>query len=238
MQRAQEDTYRFEWEVPTVNTLSVWQDTKTFFPIFRAELARRPAKTVCVVGASDGKFVVPLAQDGYRILAIEPDRIAIDGGAVEFPENVQGEMLGLRQRLAYEEVADRVEIVESDIFDAVDLPPADAVWTSCSWHYPMNYPRPLEQFISRMQAFCTSGGVVGAEYMMPVEPEHVRVEHYLEQGAIRSYFSGWDLLWEAYTPPFIEAPHIEVLEPHVHRMGFIVAQHPGVYSERRESYVR
>ena len=49
-------------------------------------------------------------------------------------------------------------------------------------------------------------------------------EHYPEAGELRRHFSGWDVLWESYTPPFVEAPHIEQLNEHVHRMGLLVAQ--------------
>ncbi len=46
-----------------MQTQSLWEHTLTFFPQFLATLRERvaPDATVAVVGASDGKFVLPLA---------------------------------------------------------------------------------------------------------------------------------------------------------------------------------
>ncbi|MFI5723859.1 hypothetical protein [Streptomyces cyaneofuscatus] len=38
-----------------------------------------------VIGASDGRLVVPLAAAGYRVVAIERDPLALHGGEVQFP---------------------------------------------------------------------------------------------------------------------------------------------------------
>ncbi|WP_433185669.1 class I SAM-dependent methyltransferase [Actinoallomurus sp. CA-150999] len=207
-----------------MKTRSLWQDTKTFFPLFSAELERRRVKTVCVVGASDGKFVIPLAEHGYRVLAIERDPQAVHGGPVTLPGHVPGDMLGLRRRLDIERVAANVDIIEADLLEQDVLPTCDAVWTSCSWHYSVNHRRPLADFIGRLHALCAPTGILGAEYMMPVRTRHTTIEHYLEKGEIRRYFERWRLLWEAYTPTFVEDPHVEKLKPHIHRMGFVVAE--------------
>lgn len=180
-----------------------------------------------MVGASDGKFVIPLALRGYRVLAIEPNRMALDGGTVELPGHIPGEMLGLRRRLASEGLAGCVTVLERNLFDLSPLQPCDAVWTSCSWHYSINHGRSLREFTDRLQALCRPGGLLGAEFMMPVEPRHEAIEHYLDEGEIRRYFVGWDVLWETYTPPFVEAPHVEQLEPHTHRMGLVIARRAG-----------
>lgn len=207
-----------------MKTRSLWQATKTFFPLFLNELADRDAHTVCVAGASDGKFVIPLALRGYHVVAIERDRRALDGGPVELPGHLPGEMPGLRRRLVTEEVRGSVEIIEGDLLALDQLPECDGVWTSCSWHYSVNHRRPLREFIRKLQALCGQGGLLGAEFMMPVEARHAKIEHYLEEGEIRRYFDAWRLLWEAYTSPFTEDPHVEQLEPHSHRMGLVIAE--------------
>lgn len=207
-------------------TTSLWQDTRTFFPLFLDELLRSAAKTVAVVGASDGKFVLPVARRGLHVYAIERDRLALDGGPVILPGNVPGTMAGLRHRLEAENLADRVEIIEADLLDLPStVEPADAVWTSCSWHYSVNHRRPLDDFLSAMKNLCRpDAGLFGAEYMMPVEPRHLAVRHYPEEGELRRYFTGWAILWEAYTPPFAEVPHVEQLHEHIHRMGLLIAR--------------
>jgi SAM-dependent methyltransferase len=209
-------------------TRSVWQNTRTYFPLFLDLLTSRQLRTVCVVGASDGKFVLPLARRGIQVAAIERDPLAVNGGPVTLPGQTRGHMPGLRKRLADEGVSSFVDVVEADLFDAGwRADPFDAVWTSCSWHYSVNHTRPLAAFITTMTDLCRPhGGLLGAEYMMPVEPRHLGIEHYPEQGEVRQFFQGWTIDWETYTAPFLEAPHVEQLIEHVHRMGLIIASRP------------
>lgn len=208
-----------------MQTASLWA-TKTFFPLFTRELAQRGCRSVAVVGASDGRFVLPLALAGYRVIAIERNATALHGGPVKLPGDVDTTMLGLHQRLALEGVKGRVEVIEGNLCELGDLPVCDAVWTSCSWHYSLNHHRPLRVFTDRMQALCVTEGLLGAEFMMPVEPRHESIEHYLAEGEVRRYFPNWPVVWETYTPPFPEAPHVEQLAPHTHRMGLLIAQRP------------
>jgi hypothetical protein len=60
--------------------------------------------------------------------------------------------------------------------------------------------------------------------MMPIEPRHTLIEHYLGEGDIRHYLPGWEILWETYTPRFVEALHIEQPRHHHHRMGLVIAR--------------
>jgi hypothetical protein len=213
--------------MPTI-TRSVWEDTRTFFPVFLALIKAKQAQTVCVVGASDGKFVLPLARRGIRVIAIERDPFALDGGPVTLPGPIDATMPGLRKRLSEEGLTDLVKIIQADLLTASEwMDPADAVWTSCTWHYSINHRRPLADFIAVMDQLCRPcGGVFGAEYMMPIEPRHFTIEHYPSEGCVRGLLPGWSIEWEAYTPPFLEAPHIERLTEHVHRMGLIIATRP------------
>lgn len=96
--------------------------------------------TVAVIGASDGKFVLPLAAAGYRVIAIEKDPFALHGGEVSLPGDTTAHALGLTDRLKREGLDNQVQVIEQDFLQS-DLPEAgcDAVWTSCSWHYSANH---------------------------------------------------------------------------------------------------
>ena len=190
--------------------MSEWAHTRTFYPLFERFLTVEGGgpMRVLLVGASDGKFVEPLLAQGHYVIAIDNDT----------------EALG---RLADTQPSDRLEIIAADILDLDVIPKADACWTSCSWHYSRNFSRPLSDFISAMADSLADGGWFGAEYMMPVALPHVKAEHYLEPGEIWRYLPGYNNLWEAYTPTFIEMPHPGQAEEHVHRMGFVVARKPG-----------
>ncbi|WP_433521644.1 class I SAM-dependent methyltransferase [Nocardia pseudovaccinii] len=212
-------------------TASLWEHTLTFFPQFRRALAEgcRPGATVAVIGASDGKFVLPLAEAGYTVIAIEKDPLALYGGDVLLPVSGLGYAPGLVERLKDADLQHRVRIVAEDFLDSdpIDLA-ADAVWTSCSWHYSANHRRPLVEFIAHMQQLVRPGGVFGAEFMMPVQKRHHQIEHYTTPDTLASYFGdAWDVLLTLRTDPFLERAHVGQLHDHTHRMGLLIARrHP------------
>ncbi|MEV6318039.1 SAM-dependent methyltransferase [Streptomyces sp. NPDC051776] len=210
-----------------MQTQSLWENTLTFFPQFLATLRERvaPDATVAVVGASDGKFVLPLAAAGYDVVAIERDAVALHGGDVHLPGDSQAHALGLIDRLKREELHDRVQIVEDDFLDGEPLSVrCEAVWTSCSWHYSANHHRPLAEFVDRMKRLVRQDGVFGAEFMMPVERRHHMIEHYTSPERLRHHFLGdWEVLLTLRTNEFTERPHVGQLRDHTHRMGLLMA---------------
>ncbi|MCC9738490.1 bifunctional 2-polyprenyl-6-hydroxyphenol methylase/3-demethylubiquinol 3-O-methyltransferase UbiG [Streptomyces sp. MNU89] len=210
-----------------MQTQSLWEHTLTFFPQFLATLRERvaPDATVVVVGASDGKFVLPLAGAGYHVVAVERDAVALHGGDIHLPGDSQVHALGLIDRLKLEELHERVQVVEDDFLDGEPLGlQCEAVWTSCSWHYSANHHRPLAEFVDRMQRLVRPGGVFGAEFMMPVERRHHMIEHYTSPERLRHHFLGdWEVLLTLRTTEFTERPHVGQLHDHTHRMGLLIA---------------
>ncbi|MEU3523305.1 class I SAM-dependent methyltransferase [Streptomyces sp. NPDC038707] len=219
-----------------MQTQSLWEHTLTFFPQFHAVLRERvaPDSTVAVVGASDGKFVLPLAAAGYRVVAIERDALAVHGGEVRLPGGSQVHAMGLADRLKLEELHGRVQVIEEDFlaWEPLDMP-CEAVWTSCSWHYSANHHRPLAEFVDRMQRLVRPGGVFGAEFMMPVEKRHHLVEHYTSPERLRPHFlDDWDVLLTLRTNEFTERPHIGQPHDHTHRMGLLLAARSSTLTDR------
>jgi hypothetical protein len=210
-----------------MRTSSIWEHTLSFFPQFLTTLEEHAAQhaSVAVVGASDGKFVLPLATAGYRVTAIERDPLALHGGQVRLPGNVLTHATGLLTRLAIEDLQDQVRVVEQDFLDTdSSLPPCDAVWTSCSWHYSVNHQRPLADFVGRMQNLVRHGGIFGAEFMMPVEQHQLLTEHYTSPERLsRLFAAGWTILLTLRTSEFTESAHVGQLHDHTHRMGFLLA---------------
>lgn len=210
-----------------MKTKSVWEETKTFFPLFIKKIndSFSTQGKVCIIGASDGKFVIPLVKKGWKVLAIEIDKIAVYGGEVEFPKTGLRKMLGLVQRLRIEKLEKQVEILNDD-FLACKLPNlCIGVFTSCSWHYSINHKVPLKVFIERMQSMVAPGGIFCAEYMMPCENKHFIIEHYVKEGQLLQYFDEqWEILENFYTEPFDEKAHVGNLVDHKHQMGFFMAK--------------
>lgn len=184
-----------------------------------------PDSTVTVIGASDGRLILPLASAGYRVIAIERDPLALHGGDVQLPGDRTGHSMGLIERLKLEGLNDRVQVIEEDFLTSERLGSRnDAVWTSCSWHYSANHQLPLGQFVNRMQRLVRPGGLFGAEFMMPVEQRHHMLEHYTSPERLRRYFIGdWDVLLTLRTNEFTERAHVGQLQEHNHRMGFLLA---------------
>ncbi|WP_413100122.1 SAM-dependent methyltransferase [Streptomyces sp. Inha503] len=210
-----------------METQSLWEHTLTFFPQFLATMKEQVSAdaTVAVIGASDGKFVLPLAATGYRVIALERDPVAIHGGEVILPGEIQAHAMGLIDRLRLEGLYERVQVVEEDFLQAETLgSQCDAVWTSCSWHYSANHKHPLVDFVARMQSLVRLGGLFGAEFMMPVEPRHHLIEHYTSPEKLGSYFAtDWQVLLTLRTSEFTEQAHVGQLQAHTHRMGLVLA---------------
>ncbi|WP_405798178.1 SAM-dependent methyltransferase [Streptomyces sp. NBC_01506] len=210
-----------------MRTPSMWRHTLTFFPQFLAALKERaePDSTVTVIGASDGRLILPPVSAGYRVVAIERDPIALHGGEVQLPGDNTGHAMGLIERLRLEGLNDQVQVVEEDFLVSEPLSTiSDAVWTSCSWHYGANHHRPLGEFVDRMQRLVRPGGLFGAEFMMPIELRHHMVEHYTSPERLRRYFMGdWDVLLTLRTDEFAERAHVGQLQDHTHRMGLFLA---------------
>ena len=210
-----------------MKTISLWEDTKTFFPLFMDRLEKNfPSPgTICIVGASDGKFVLPLAKKGWRVTAIEINRISLYGGIVEFPKNYNINSIGLISRLKKENLDDYVTIVNDNFF-SYKVDNHQAIFTSCSWHYSFNHNVPLITFIEKMQSVIKKDGIFCSEYMMPWEEKHNKIEHYIKEMELLIYFPKpqWEIMENFYTEVFEEKAHVGNLMDHKHRMGFFMSK--------------
>jgi len=211
-----------------LKTISVWQNTKTFFPLFLDVLKNNIKEnlTICVVGASDGRFVLPIAECGFDVLAIENDTILISGGKIEDGNHGKINIIGLEERLRIEVLGNRVKIIKNNFLDIKSKLTADAIFTSSTWDCTINHTRPLKEYINKMQSIVKKDGFFCAEYMMPCEKKHSKIEHFLKERDINKFFkpTEWLILEEFFTPVFKDKPHIGKQIPHNHRMGFFLAK--------------
>lgn len=169
--------------------------------------------------------MLPLAERGYKVIAIELDSVALYGGTVRLPGGDEKHSLGLVERLRLEGLQDAVTVISEDFLQrSSPILLCDAIFTSCSWHYSRNHSTPLASFVQRLQERVNPGGIFCAEYMMPVEKRHEGIEHYAKEGQIGKLFcEGWMVTEQFYTPKFVEKGHVHNLQDHYHRMGFILA---------------
>jgi SAM-dependent methyltransferase len=209
---------------------SLWSNTKTFFPLLCDYLLDHPdvADRALVIGAADGKFVLPLCGMGKSVTAVEIDEKCIEGG--EFTADGQQTVRcpGLRAKVAAHGFTKSVQVTRMDFQDFACPADFDIAFTSCSWHYSLNEAFGVEKFVSKMASLVRSGGVLCAEYMMPIEAQHQRLKRYLREGELRALLpGGWSIVTEFYTEPFREGPHAGNPAWHAHRMGFLLARRSG-----------
>lgn len=75
-----------------------------------------------------------------------------------------------------------------------------------------------------MQALVRVGGLFGAEFMMPVTARHHLGEHYTTPEKLSPRFAtGQDIRLTLQTGQFTQAPRLDDPQPHIHRMGLLLA---------------
>ncbi|MFN8345079.1 MAG: hypothetical protein U0X91_08750 [Spirosomataceae bacterium] len=204
---------------------SYWAETKTFFSeVFEKIESAEQIRSACIVGGSDGKFVIPLLKKGIFTTVIEKDYNALNGCIVEYPKGTKAWMPGLYENIRSENLDGLADIYCTDFTEFETTRKYDLTFTSCSWHYSFNYGTAVCDFVNKMQSLVDHGGIFAAEYMMPCGDEKSKHSHYLKEGELKNMFDDhWEVIIEKYTEVFQENPHVGNLDPHYHRMGFLIA---------------
>lgn len=144
--------------------------------------------TVCIVGCSDGKFLMPFARDGIKVTGYDIDDIALYGGYKEFPivkekikyqyvpnfESKEFELetkkvLGIIERLQIEKIENYADIEKRDFYRMVPDKKFNVVFTSCSLHYSANQDFTLEEKTKKLQEIVLPKGYLYIDYMMAID---------------------------------------------------------------------
>lgn len=231
---------------------SVWGETPSrFYRLIRCmEQPAGNSRTACVVGCSDGKFVLPLLRRGYAVTCYDLDEIALFGGKKVFPfprssiskppyesimqadslPNLPSEIRsvsGLVQRIHAERLEHLAEVRHADFYRSPPGGLYDLVFTSCSMQYKFNQDLPITSLITTLQNHVAIGGTLAVEYMLPLEDCHTwKAAHFLRTGQMKTFFaeSHWAIAHchEARRPLF-EAAHVDRPQDHYHRFGYLHA---------------
>ena len=238
-----------------MKTKSLWGTPPTRLYKFIDIVNKRPEnmRHVCVIGASDGKFVLPMLRKGLNVTAIEIDSIAINGGEKTVPlhrnnvikfdyDKINGEIdfpelpskkiwvTGLLDRVRKEYLEQKFELLEMDFYHNTSCNVYDAVFTSCSMQYKGNRDIPLKEALQRLQDSVKPGGLLYMDYMMPLEDAHEwKSELFLRTGQIKTFFQlGWNIIHiKESRKPVFEAAHVDRPSDHFHRFGYILAEKLG-----------
>lgn len=237
-----------------MKTTSIWGAAPTRLYKFKSRLQSKfgSQAKICIVGASDGKFVFPFLRSGMAVTAYEIDKIAVHGGEKEFPKaqpNVEQEeyvpnpdrnpiykkvpsefrqILGLKKRAELEGLSELLTIREENFYKQPPQESYEGVFTSCSIPYPSNFDIPLAQIMKSLLKPVKAGGYLYMDYMLPLEDCHSwRPEHYIRRGTLNRYFKAgeWNMIhWREQRNPVFEAAHVDRPENHFHRFGYILVE--------------
>ena len=233
-----------------MKTKSIWGNppTRLYKLIKLAERTQKQNFKYCIVGCSDGNFLMHFARKGYSVTGYDIDDIALFGGEKEFPiikekkvykynknfksKNYKLErkrVTGIIERLKKEEILANAVIEKRDFYKNVPNEKFDVVFTSCSLHYSVNKEFTLRDKIEKLQSIVSKNGLLYIDYMMAIDEknyENYPENKFFRKGEIKKYFDDdWKLISivENNTPTF-EGAHVDCVKDHFHRFGYILVQ--------------
>jgi hypothetical protein len=205
---------------------SFWATLQTSFPLFAREIGDcdLSATTSCVLGCSDGKFVIPLVRAGCRVTAVDIDPIMLFGGdVVDRGKSVH--IRGLSRNLEIEGLLDHCAVIEADFMGWETDVTYDFVLTSGSWAYNRNLHHGLRGVVTRMQNLVAARGYLFADYLLPLTQQERSIDLYPKPETLQRFFPGerWRMVHNEDVG-LIGEVHYPLTEWHYHRYGALLVQ--------------
>jgi hypothetical protein len=209
-----------------MRTASLWGKPPSRYYSFLKRLKDRftdaSGLTLAVVGCADGKFVLPAARMGIRVVAVDVDEIALFGGQKDGVH-----MPGLEHRLRAEGLTGQVEVICGDFMSTGADARTHGVLTSGALQYSRNLPYRLEGMVQRVTDHALVNGLLYIDYMLPFEDKYKGRPICPEAGWWKSYFQSrddWRVLYNRVLPPVVDHAHIEYQVDHFHQWGHLMAE--------------
>ena len=204
--------------------------------------------TVCIVGCSDGKFLMPFARDRIKVTGYDIDDIALYGGFKDFPivkdkikyayspnfvskkfDLESKRVLGVVERLELENISQYATIEKRDFYRNLPEKKFNVVFTSCSLHYSANQDFTLEDKTKKLQNIVLPNGYLYVDYMMAIDENDYKNYpsfKFYRKGEILNYFNeDWEILsFRENNNPSFEGAHVDCVRDHFHRFGYILAR--------------
>ena len=203
--------------------------------------------TACIVGCSDGKFLIPFARAHHKVVGYDIDKIDLFGGQKDFPiyekrkkipkydKNFKSpnypletrRVRGLQERIEIEKLDDYARIEERNFYENPPKEKFNVVFTSCSLHYTINNKFSLQDKINKLKNIVENGGILYIDYMMALEEDFESFPNYkfFRNGEAAKFLGdGWKIIsnYEQKKPVF-EAAHVVTSYDHFHRFGYLLA---------------
>lgn len=204
--------------------------------------------TACIVGCSDGKFLMPFARDCIKVTGYDIDDIALYGGYKEFPiikektkypyspnfkskdfDLERKKVLGITERLELENISQYATIEKRDFYRSLPTNKFNVVFTSCSLHYSANQDFTLEDKTKKLQKIVLPNGYLYIDYMMAIDENDYNnypISKFYRKNEIKEYFNNdWEIIsFRENKLPTFEGAHVDCVKDHFHRFGYILAR--------------
>lgn len=210
-------------------TTSLWGPPPSRFYRFLKQLHEERSRDeefdLAVMGCADGKFVLPAARRGLRVLAVDVDAVALFGG----PKPGLGgivEMPGLQKRLEAEGLQEMVEVQCSD-FTKIAVRSCRAVFTSGAIQYSLNGDATAESLLTTVMRFVSKHGLFYIDYMLPFEDKYKGRPNCPSAAWWKEWangLSGWIVEYNRVLPPVRDVAHVEYPVDHYHQWGHLLAR--------------
>lgn len=204
--------------------------------------------TACIVGCSDGKFLMPFARQKIKVTGYDIDDIALYGGTKEFPiiknktkhpysTNFKSKefkletkrVLGVTERLKIEKIDKYAKIEKRDFYRNPPKEKFNVVFTSCSLHYSVNKEFSLADKTKQLQSIVLPKGYLYMDYMMAIDEndyENYPASKFYRKDEILNYFDkDWEIIsFKENHHPTFEGAHVDCVRDHFHRFGYVLAR--------------
>ena len=203
----------------------------------------------CIVGCSDGKFLIPFAREHHKVTGYDIDTIDLFGGQKDFPiykkRKVKPEysknfkspnyplekriVVGLQDRIKIEHLEDYAYIEERNFYENPPKQKFDVVFTSCSLHYTINNRFTLQDKINKLKNIVKDGGILYIDYMMALDESdfanYPDYKFFRNGEAAKFLGDDFEIIsnYEQKKPVF-EAAHVVTSYDHFHRFGYLLAK--------------
>jgi hypothetical protein len=233
-----------------MKTKSIWGNppTRLYKLINLAKQTWGKNFNACIVGCSDGKFLLPFARDGIKVTGYDIDDIALYGGYKEFPivkEKIKYEyksnfkskkfeletkkVLGITERLQIEKIERYADIEKRDFYRTIPDKKFNLVFTSCSLHYSANQDFTLEEKTKKLQDIILPEGYLYIDYMMAIDENdyltYPASKFYRKKEIVKYFDKNWEIIsHKENNSPTFEGAHVDCVKDHFHRFGYILAR--------------
>ncbi len=233
-----------------MKTKSIWGNppTRIYKLINLAKKECGSNCTACIVGCSDGKFLLPFARERIKVTGYDIDPIDLYGGIKEFPirpgnpkyeyspdfvspkyELQPIDVLGVIKRVEIEGLQKYANIEERNFYKNPPKEKFDVVFTSCSLHYTINNIFTLKEKVELLKNIVKKGGILYIDYMMALdEQDYEKYPDYkfFRNGEALKYLDeDWEIIsYYEQKKPVFEAGHVVTTEDHFHRFGYLMAK--------------